>query len=65
LEEYTTYYDTVEGHLGWWVRIEPQLLAIPPEVRAACDAEIRTALGRLDEGAGVPYTMHTVHVRLR
>jgi ubiquinone/menaquinone biosynthesis C-methylase UbiE len=64
-EEYTTYYDTVEGHRGWWVRIEPQLLAIPSEKREQCDAEIRKALAKLDEGKGVPYTMHTIHVRKR
>lgn len=64
-EVYETYYDTVEGHLGWWVRIEPQLLAIPEAKKAACDRDIRTALAALDRGKGVPYTMHQIHVRLR
>jgi ubiquinone/menaquinone biosynthesis C-methylase UbiE len=64
-EVYETYYDTVEGHLGWWVRIEPQLLAIPPEKKAACDRDVREALAKLDQGRGVPYTMHQIHVRVR
>jgi ubiquinone/menaquinone biosynthesis C-methylase UbiE len=64
-EVYETYYDTVEGHLGWWVRIEPQLLAIPEAKKAACDRDIRAALAGLDQGKGVPYTMHQIHVRLR
>ena len=64
-EVYETYYDTVEGHLGWWVRIEPQLLAIPEKKKADCDRDIRVALQALDQGKGVPYTMHQIHVRLR
>jgi ubiquinone/menaquinone biosynthesis C-methylase UbiE len=64
-EVYETYYDTVEGHLGWWVRIEPQLLAIAADRKAACEAEIRAALAALDRGRGVPYTMHQIHVRAR
>ena len=64
-ERYDTYYDTVEGHLGWWVRIEPQLLGIAPEVREACYRDIRAALGTLDEGKGVPYTKHTLHASVR
>lgn len=63
-EVYETYYDTVEGHLGWWVRIEPQLLAIPPEKKADCDRDVRLALSKLDQGKGVPYTMHQIHVRV-
>lgn len=64
-EVYETYYDTVAGHLGWWVRIEPQLLALEGDKKAACEAEIKRALGALDEGRGVPYTMHQIHVRAR
>lgn len=61
-EVYDVYYDTVDGHLGWWVRIEPQLLAIPADRKAACDRDIRGALAALDRGKGVPYTMHQIHV---
>jgi ubiquinone/menaquinone biosynthesis C-methylase UbiE len=64
-EVYETYYDTVDGHLGWWVRIEPQLLAIPADTKAACDHDVRRALAALDQGKGVPYTMHQIHVRVR
>ena len=64
-EVYETYYDTVEGHLGWWVRIEPQLLAIPAEKKDACDRDVRLALQALDRGKGVPYTMHQIHARVR
>lgn len=64
-ESFDTYYDTVEGHLGWWVRIEPQLLGIPQEKRAGCEAEVKAALAALDIGKGVPYTKHTLHARVR
>jgi ubiquinone/menaquinone biosynthesis C-methylase UbiE len=63
-ESFDCYYDSVERHLGWWVRIEPQLLAIPEEKRARCEAEVREALGKLDQGQGVPYTKHTLRVRV-
>src|SRR2546425_1830272 len=29
-ESYETYYDTLEGHWGWWVRIEGHFVNIPP-----------------------------------
>lgn len=64
-EVYDVYHDTVEGHLGWWVRIEPQLLAIPGGKKEACEREIKAALAALDRGKGVPYTMHQIHVRAK
>lgn len=64
-EEYTTYYDTVEGHLGWWVRIAPQLVYIPEEKRGAFNEDIRKALGGIAVEQGVPYTMHTIRAHLR
>lgn len=64
-ERYDTYYDTVEGHLGWWVRIEPQLLGIPEDRRADCEREVRAALASLATERGVPYTKHTIHARVR
>lgn len=64
-ESYTTYYDTVDGHLGWWVRIAPQLIAIPEEKRADFDAAIHQALGALGPADRIPYTMHTVRAHAR
>jgi ubiquinone/menaquinone biosynthesis C-methylase UbiE len=66
---YRTYHDTVEGHLGWWVRFEPQLLpqlsTLPVERRRECGREIRAALAALETDEGVPYTMHHLHVQVR
>lgn len=64
-ESYDTYYDSVEGHLAWWRRLEPQLLGIPAESRAACEAEVRTALQALETDQGVPYTKHMLHIHLQ
>ena len=64
-EIYRTYYDTVEGHLGWWVRIQAQLLTIPAERRSECEREIRAALAALETDRGVPYTIHQLHVQVR
>jgi ubiquinone/menaquinone biosynthesis C-methylase UbiE len=64
-ESFDTYFDTVEGHLGWWVRIEPQLLGIPEGKREACIAEVKEALASLATEQGVPYTKHTLHAAVR
>jgi ubiquinone/menaquinone biosynthesis C-methylase UbiE len=64
-ESYHTYYDTLDGHWGWWVRIEGQLVDIPPDRRAECDREVRAALTQLETPQGIPYTIHLLHVRLR
>lgn len=64
-ESYETYYDTLEGHWGWWVRIEGQFLKLPPGRRGTCDREVRTALAELATERGIPYTIHALHVRLR
>ncbi len=64
-ERYDTYYDTIEGHLGWWVRIEPQLLGIPADLRDDCDREVRRALATLETDQGIPYTKHTLHAKVR
>ena len=63
-EVYETYYDTIEGHTRWWVRFEPQLLAIPAERRGECEREVRAALAALETDRGVPYTLHQLHVRI-
>lgn len=64
-ESFVTYHDTLDGHWGWWVRIEGQFLEVPPETRAECDAAVRAALSTLAGEEGIPYTVHLLHVRLR
>jgi len=64
-ESYHTYHDTLEGHWAWWVRIEGQLVNIPPDKRAECDRAVRAALATLQTPEGIPYTIHLLHVRLR
>ena len=63
-ESHDTYYDTLEGHWGWWVRIEGQFVQIPPDRKEQCDADVKAALARLDTDQGIPYTLHELHVRL-
>jgi ubiquinone/menaquinone biosynthesis C-methylase UbiE len=63
-ESYDTYHDTLEGHWGWWVRIEGHFVEIPPDKKQACDAEVRQALRSLSEPEGIPYTIHQLHVHL-
>ncbi len=64
LESYETYYDSMEGHWGWWVRIEGQFVSIPPEARKACDQEVRRALSDLSTEKGIPYSIHCLHLRV-
>jgi len=64
-ESYHTFYDTLDGHWAWWVRIEGQTMDIAPEKKAECDAAVRAALATLETGLGIPYTVHLIHVRLR
>jgi ubiquinone/menaquinone biosynthesis C-methylase UbiE len=64
-ESYHTFYDTLEGHWAWWVRIEGQTLDVAPEKKAECDVAVRTALASLQTELGIPYTVHLLHVRLR
>ena len=63
-ESFTTYYDTLEGHWSWWVRVEGHFVKIPAETKAQCDREVREALQTLNEPQGIPYTIHELHVRL-
>jgi ubiquinone/menaquinone biosynthesis C-methylase UbiE len=60
-----TYYDTLEGHWGWWVRIEGHFMKIPEEKKDQCNREVRHALQSLAEEKGIPYTIHQLHVKLR
>jgi ubiquinone/menaquinone biosynthesis C-methylase UbiE len=64
-ESHQTYYDSLEGHWGWWVRIEGQFIGIPADKREACDREVRHALLSLAGERGVPYTIHQLHVKFR
>jgi ubiquinone/menaquinone biosynthesis C-methylase UbiE len=63
-ESFSTYYDTLEGHWAWWVRIEGQLLEIPPGRKAECDDAVRAALADLETERGIPYTVHLIRVRV-
>ena len=63
-ETFNTYYDTLEGHWGWWVRIEGQFVEIPPDKKTECDDLVREALAGLETDRGIPYTLHELHVRL-
>lgn len=64
-ESYHTYYDTLDGHWSWWLRIEGQLVNIPESVRTDCDQEVKAAIAKLATDKGIPYTVHLLHVRLR
>jgi ubiquinone/menaquinone biosynthesis C-methylase UbiE len=64
-ESYHTFYDSLDGHWAWWVRIEGQLVDVAPEKKAECDAAARAALATLETEQGIPYTVHRLHVRLR
>lgn len=64
-ESYETYYDSLEGHWGWWVRIEGHFMRISSDRKEQCDQEVKKALRELAEPAGIPYTIHQLHVRLR
>jgi ubiquinone/menaquinone biosynthesis C-methylase UbiE len=64
-DSYHTYYDTLDGHWAWWVRIEGQMVDIAPEKKAECDEKVRAALATLETAQGIPYTVHLLHVRLR
>lgn len=64
-ESYQTYFDSLEGHWGWWVRIEGHFMQIPPEKKRQCDEEVKCALLSLSQPEGIPYTIHQLHVSLR
>ena len=64
-ESYETYYDTLEGHWGWWVRIEGHFMQIPGAQREDCNRKVKDALLSLVEEKGIPYTIHQLHVKVR
>ena len=63
-ESYATYFDSLEGHWAWWVRIEGQFLKIPAQKKCDCDREVKDALANLEGERGIPYTIHLLHARL-
>lgn len=63
-ESFDTYYDTLEGHLGWWVRIEGHFIQMTPATKQICDEQVREALESLTTDKGIPYTLHQLHVKL-
>jgi ubiquinone/menaquinone biosynthesis C-methylase UbiE len=63
-ESFTTYYDSLDGHWAWWVRIEGQFLEIPAERKAQCENDVRKALATLATTGGIPYTVHLIRVRV-
>ena len=64
-ESYETYYDSLEGHWGWWVRVEGQFVSMAPERKDACDQEVRKALSDLSTEKGIPYSIHCLRLTLR
>lgn len=64
-ESFETYYDDLETHWSWWVRIEGHFIGIPEEKRGKCDHEVKEAISTLETGKGIPYTVHLLHVKLR
>jgi ubiquinone/menaquinone biosynthesis C-methylase UbiE len=64
-ESYDTYFDTLEGHWAWWVRIEGHFVKIPADEKAECDLEVKHALESLHGPKGIPYTIHQLRVSLR
>lgn len=64
-ESLRTYFDTLDGHWSWWVRVEGHFVKIPPEKKTQCDRDVRAALQALSEPRGIPYTIHELHVRVR
>jgi len=64
-ETYETYYDTLEGHWSWWVRIEGHFVKVPPHMKEQCDQEVKKAMSNLGTEKGIPYTVHLLHVKRR
>src|SRR5260370_2445626 len=63
-ESFTTYYDTLEGHLSWCVRVEGHFVKIPAGKKAHPDRDCPDALQSLAEPRSIPYTIHKLHVNL-
>ena len=59
-ESHNTFYDTIEGHWGWWVRNEGHFVQIPAHKKAACDQDVKHSLSDFEIEAGIPYTIHLV-----
>ncbi|WP_442505056.1 class I SAM-dependent methyltransferase [Novipirellula sp. SH528] len=59
-----TFYDTVEGHMNWWVRFEGQLCGVPNEIVEECRCSMENAIRKLATPKGVPYPIELLHVRV-
>lgn len=64
-ESYQTYYDTLDGHWAWWVRIEGQLVSLPAVARDECNEALKAAISTLAEDGRIPYTVHLLHVSIK
>jgi ubiquinone/menaquinone biosynthesis C-methylase UbiE len=64
-ESHETYFDDLDGHWSWWVRIEGHFVELPSERKAECDREVKRAIASLNTDRGIPYTIHLLHVRVR
>jgi ubiquinone/menaquinone biosynthesis C-methylase UbiE len=63
-ESFETHYDTLESHMGWWIRFEGQLCGLPTDRLETCRTEVSQALSRLGTEWGIPYTTHLIHVEV-
>jgi hypothetical protein len=59
-ESYHTDHDTVDGHWGWWIRIEGQFVDIPPAKRAECEHAVRAAIASLETDKGIEFRARCV-----
>lgn len=64
-ESVETHFDTPDGHLAWWVRIEGHFTDLDAVTRSDFYAEIRQALTGLQTADGIPYTTRILHVSTR
>jgi ubiquinone/menaquinone biosynthesis C-methylase UbiE len=64
-EMFNTYYDTLERHWKWWCRIEGQFSNLEPQLKHQLDNAVKESLSQLETAQGIPYTIHTIHVKVR
>lgn len=57
-ESFETFYDTLEGHWAWRVRIEGHFSGTPADNRQEFDGEVKDALATLATDRGIPYMIH-------
>jgi len=65
-ESYRTYHDTLDKHWDWWTaRASAHFTGVPEAERADFEKALQDALAELQGEKGIPYTVHTIHVRVR